>query len=170
MSRTMTINKTYQNKNTVSIVKLFKSISENNIEEGVDKRIYIYSCSIELIKNNILFGYGVGNVQSKLNDCYDENSYIVAEYQSIGSDINSHNYYFNLWLGGGITALLLFMYMLFSNLKIAIEAKSYAYGFFIFIFIVGLLTENILVRMSGVFLFAIHNSLFYSTYMTNAKK
>lgn len=154
--------KTYSNKNTTSVIKLLKSISENDLEEGTDKRIYIYSCSIQLIKNNVIFGYGVGDVQNELNNCYQENDYVVAEYESVGSNINSHNYYLNLWLAGGIITLLFFLFMLFTNLQIAIKSNSFCYGFFLLIFTIGLLTENILVRMSGVFMFAILNTLFHS--------
>ncbi len=154
--------KTYSNKNTTSVIKLLRSISENDLEEGTDKRIYIYSCSIHLIKNNVIFGYGVGDVQNELNNCYQENDYVVAEYESVGSNINSHNYYLNLWLAGGIITLLFFLFMLVTNLQIAIKSNSFCYGFFLLIFTIGLLTENILVRMSGVFLFVILNSLFHS--------
>ena len=161
---------TYSNKNTTSIIKLLRSISESDLEEGTDKRIYIYSCSIHLIKNNVIFGYGVGDVQNELNNCYQENDYVVAEYESVGSNINSHNYYINLWLAGGIITLLFFLFMLFTNLQIAIKSNSFCYGSFLLIFAIGLLTENILVRMSGVFLFIILNSLFISINYLNDQR
>lgn len=154
--------KTYSNKNTTSVIKLLRSISENNLEEGTDKRIYIYSCSVQSIRNSVIFGYGIGDVQNKLNSCYEDSDYVVAEYESVGSNINSHNYYLNLWLAGGIITLLFFLFMLIHNLQVAIKSNSFCYGFFLLIFAIGLLTENILVRMLGVFLFVILNSLFHS--------
>ncbi|WP_169336916.1 O-antigen ligase family protein [Eudoraea adriatica] len=154
---------TYKNKNTDSITKLLDYvISPIPMEEGVDKRIYIYDCSINLIKKEILFGYGVGNVQQKLNDCYQEKNYVVTEFRSLGSEINTHNYYFHMWLSAGLFALLFLLYMFGHNFYIALKLKNFTFLFFLLMFSLSLLTENVLVRMYGVFLFAVMNSLFYS--------
>ncbi len=154
---------TYKNKNTDSIAMLLDYvISSVPMEEGVDKRIYIYDCSINLIKKEILFGYGVGNVQQKLNDCYQEKNYVVAEFRSLGSEINTHNYYFHMWLSAGLFALLFLLYMFGHNFYIALKLKNFTFLFFLLMFSLSLLTENVLVRMYGVFLFAVMNSLFYS--------
>lgn len=154
---------TYKNKNTDSIAMLLNQvISSVPMEEGVDKRIYIYDCSIFLIKEKILFGYGIGNVQQKLNDCYQEKRYVVAEFKSLGSEINTHNYYFHIWLSAGLFALLFLLYMFGHNFYIALKLRNFTFLFFLLMFSLSLLTENVLVRMYGVFLFAVMNSLFYS--------
>ncbi|UWX55002.1 O-antigen ligase family protein [Maribacter litopenaei] len=162
--------KTYENKNTTSIIKLFTSINGDLEEEVVDKRIYIYRCAVNLIKKNSFLGYGVGDVQQNLNNCYNENNYKVAEYKSIGSDINSHNYYLNLWLSAGLFCILTFLYLLYHNIKVSILQRNFIYTSFLLFFAISLMTENILVRMSGVFLFTIFNSLFYSSSNLNVKK
>ena len=154
---------TYKNKNTDSIAMLLDyAISSVPMEKGVDKRIYIYDCSICLIKKEILFGYGVGNVQQKLNDCYQEKNYVVAEFKSLGQEINTHNYYFHVWLSAGLLALFFLLYMFGYNFYIAFKLRNFTYLFFLLMFSLSLLTENVLVRMYGVFLFAVMNSLFYS--------
>lgn len=154
---------TYKNKNTDSIAKLLGYvISPEPMEEGVDKRIYIYDCSIYLIKKNLLFGYGVGNVQKKLNECYQEKNYVVAEFRSLGSEINSHNYYLNMWLSSGILGVLTLLYLFGNNIYLAYDMKQVTYGLLLISFGLSLVTENVLSRMSGVFLFAILNALFYS--------
>ena len=101
----------YKNKNTDAIVKFFESFVEHSSSdtfEGIDKRIYIYACAFELIKQNMFLGYGVGDVQHKLNDCYSQNNYVISEYKAEGSDINTHNYYLNVWLASGLVGFLLF--------------------------------------------------------------
>ena len=153
----------YKNKNTLEALKFMEFLKpSDNITEGVDKRIYIYDCSMDLIKKKPLFGYGVGDVQSRLNDCYAENAYVVAEYKSLGSEINSHNYFFNLWLSAGIIAVLLLLLLFFNNGYQAIIKSEPAYFFFLLVILLNLFTENILSRMLGVFAFAIINSLYFS--------
>ncbi|WP_430907153.1 O-antigen ligase family protein [Maribacter sp. 2-571] len=154
---------TYANKNTTSVFKLFSSVFKSDtVERGVDKRIYIYDCSVDLIKKQPFFGYGVGDVQKKLNECYSEKNYKIAEYQSTGTDINSHNYYLNMWLSAGFLGLGSLIFLFIYNLILAFRVNEYIYVFFLLAFALSLLTENILVRMAGVFLFAVFNALFYS--------
>lgn len=154
---------TYQNKNTTSIIMFMEHIfSSSKLEDGIDKRVYIYNCAISLIKTSPLIGFGVGDVQKELNKCYDDKNYTVAEHKSIGSDINSHNYYFNLWLSSGLLSVVLFLFFFGYAMTICIRRRQLCYFSFLLLFAISLLTENLLVRMSGVFLFGILNTLFYS--------
>ena len=154
---------TYTNKNTSSVVKLLESVfGTEAVEKGADKRIYVYDCSFDLIMQRPLLGHGVGDVQHMLNDCYKERHYVVAQYNSVGSEINSHNYYLNVWLSAGIFGLIALLFLFGHNILLAVKSSNYVYVFFLIAFGLGLLTENILVRMAGVFLFAIFNTLFYS--------
>jgi len=155
--------KSYYNKNTMANINLIEAIvTGDNIKENIDKRFYIYSCSTSLIKSSVLFGYGVGDVQLLLNACYEERDYLVAEFNSIGSDINTHNYYLHMTIAAGLFGFMsisLFFYKIFS---LAYKSKNYFYAIFLTVFVIGLLTENLLLRMLGVFPFAIINSLFFS--------
>lgn len=155
--------KAYSNKNTMANINLIKAIvSGEMVKENTDKRYYIYSCSLSLVRENYLFGHGVGNVQPLLNDCYQERNYLVAEYNSIGSDINTHNYYLHMAASAGILGLMSILLFFYKNLYLAFTVKNYFYAMFLTVFIVGLLTENLFLRMMGVFPFAVMNSLFYS--------
>lgn len=154
---------TYANKNTTAVFKLVESVfGAENVEKDADKRIYVYDCSLDLIKQSPFLGYGVGDVQQKLNDCYEQREYVVARYSSVGSEINSHNYYLNMWLSVGIPGFIALLYLFVHNVLLAFKRKHYYYLFFLISFALSLLTENILVRMAGVFLFTIFNTLFYS--------
>ena len=74
-------------------------------------RYQTYKCSYELLKNKIITGYGVGNVQLKLNECYLENGThtMVDKY-------NTHNQYLDVILKTGVFGLALFLFFLFVNL------------------------------------------------------
>ncbi|QKX04712.1 hypothetical protein HN014_07230 [Aquimarina sp. TRL1] len=152
----------YDNKNTESIFKLIDYVKYGKFSQGTDKRVLIYDCSLKLITSNIIFGYGVGNVQKELNNCYINNNYIVDEFESKGKQINSHNYYLHLMLSGGLLCLVLFVYLLLNNLLIAFKSNNLFFFFFLLSFTICLFTENLLVRILGVLPFTIFNSLFYS--------
>ncbi len=155
--------KIYNNKNTWGNIKLISAILDSDSEkQDVDKRFFIYKCAIFLAKQNYFLGYGAGDVQSELNNCYDENNYVVSEYRSIGSEINTHNYYLYMLLSSGFLGLGAIFYFFFKSFELAIIGKNYFYVMFLMVFVIGLLTENLLVRMMGVFPFAIINGLFYS--------
>lgn len=153
----------FNNKNSKSIALLLNYFDTGELHEGIDTRAYIYDCSIILIEDKPFFGYGLGDVQNKLNDCYDKNDYVVARFNSVGEDINSHNYYFHLLLSGGVFCLLMFLFLLLNNSILAIRGKEYIYFFFLIIVAINLLTENLLVRINGVSVFVILNTLFYSS-------
>lgn len=153
-------NTSYSNKNTSAVSKLISYFHSGKRDKGIDKRAYIYDCSIESIKRSPYIGYGAGDVQSQLDTCYKVNNYTVAEFKSEGIPINSHNYYFHLLLATGVTGLLLFIVMLCLNLRFAISEKSWHYLFFLVLITINLLTENLFVRIYGVVPFVFFNSLF----------
>jgi O-antigen ligase len=111
-------------------------------------RVAINRCSIKLIKENIFWGYGVGDVQDQLNNCYQNTSKLLLD-----RTYNSHNQYFDIWLKTGLIGfiyfLLFIMYLLFSNIK----AKNYLLMAVVLFFAVNFLFENVLARQSGVILF-----------------
>lgn len=154
--------KPFDNKNTAAVysfilVLLGKELPNDNI----DKRLYIYKCSVDCVLHRPWFGYGVGNVQAILDQCYRNHNYVVAEFRSEGIPINSHNYYLHLWLSAGVfgvfSILLFFFYFFYKSLQ-----KGYwLYFVFLIVFFIGLLTENLFVRMIGTTTFAIFHSVFF---------
>jgi O-antigen ligase len=149
---------TFNNGNTRSVLALCNGMISGDISEEADPRLFIYYCDKELLAKQIVFGYGVGDVQDKLNACYLENNF-KSKYKS-DRIFNSHNYFIHLWLAGGILTMLLFIFMLFFNARLAFSNKDYAYLFFLFFVGVNLLFDNILLRFQGALYFALFNSLF----------
>ncbi len=137
-------------------IKLNK-YSSTSIRKG------IYYCSTEKIKDNWLFGYGIGDVQLALNDCYktiDDGIFNKFDY-------NSHNQYLGVLLTTGVFGLFALLLMLASNLHLAITNKDWVFLSILVLFIVSFLTENILERQSGVVLFSFLLSFFGSRYSDN---
>jgi len=124
-------------------------------------RYGVYLCGLELVKNNPILGYGIGDVQAKLSECY-KLSYRSSVFQKTKFD--SHNYFIYLLLSGGIIALLFFVIMFGYNTRLALKNKNYLYLSFLLIIFSCCFTENVLSRAYGSVFFAYLNSIFLLNY------
>ena len=70
-----------------------------------------------LIRNRPFFGYGIGDVQDQLSNCYDSNNFKAKHKQD--RIFNSHNFYAHLMLAGGLLPLIMFLWMFWFNTKIS---------------------------------------------------
>lgn len=115
----------------------------------------IYGCSLDLLKNNWVFGYGFGDVNDQLIRCYGTKSKYLLE-----GNFNSHNQYLSILLGCGLLGLISILYLLYFNYKINIESKKHFFLSVLIFFTIILAVENILERQSGVILFSFFINLF----------
>ncbi|MCM5663483.1 O-antigen ligase family protein [Galbibacter mesophilus] len=123
---------------------------------SVNIRIGIYKCAVFLVSKNILFGYGIGDVQNELDECYkqfDTNAYIITSY-------NSHNYFLNSLLVAGLMAFLCLVIMFFYSFNLGIRNDCYIFVCFLGITFLGLCFENLLSRNHGVVFYSFFNALF----------
>lgn len=118
-------------------------------------RLNIYECVIQLIKENFIFGYGVGDTKEVLKQCYLLNDDVFN-----GLYFNTHNQYFGVWLSAGIVAVCSLIYTLYFNLKLAIKNSDIIYISIIILFVLIMLFENILERQNGVILFSFFINFF----------
>ena len=116
------------------------------------QRYWVYACNYQIIKENWIVGVGTGNVQNHLNFCYQ----IVDAKIALEQDLNTHNEYANIWIGTGISGLILFLSFLIS---IWIKFKFWISRTIIIVFATVCLTENLLERQQGVFFFTLFFSL-----------
>ncbi|MGJ8743436.1 O-antigen ligase family protein [Polaribacter sp.] len=121
-------------------------------------RTGIYYCSASLIKNSLLFGYGVGDVNDELNNCYK---------QKIKSDVyqlfhyNSHNQYLQVFLSAGIVGFVFFIFTILSIFKKALINKDKLFLMLNILIFICFITENVLSRHDGVIFYGYFTSLFY---------
>lgn len=115
----------------------------------------IYNCSLELLKNSSVFGYGFGDVNDQLILCYSKTSKYLVE-----GKFNSHNQYVGILLGCGIFGLLVLVLFFYFNFKIFTIDKNYFFLSVLFFYLIIMFVENILERQSGVILFSFLINLF----------
>jgi O-antigen ligase len=126
---------------------------------GITYREQIWKSSFDMAEESILFGYGIGDVQYKLNSKYSKNSF----YEVMG--MNAHNQYFQFLLTYGIILSSLVFFLIFRLIKKQIQKKDFFSPFMWLIIFLFSFTESILNRHWGVVLFAfVLNISIYNLY------
>jgi len=126
-------------------------------------RLELWKGALLLATEKPLFGYGIGSVQDNLNQCYKTQLRTNKDqrfFYPLKESHNSHNQYINMYLSGGIIALLLFLLMLYYNFRQAYINKDDLYLIFILLIGFTLIFENFFSRINGVLFFSLLNSLF----------
>ena len=120
-------------------------------------RTIAWKCSLELISEKIIFGYGEGLSGVELNKLYKNKDYKQLE----NKNLNSHNQFLQCFLDhgliGGCIIIFFTIIMLFKSLK----TKDYLYSLFLILITINFLTESMLETQSGVVFFAVFNTLFF---------
>lgn len=120
-------------------------------------RTGIYYCAVDLIKNSWIIGYGIGDVDNKLQNCYKEK--IKSDvYQTF--NYNSHNQYLHFLLSNGLIGLLLFLISLALPIYISYQTSNSLYMLLSLLLIISLFTENVLSRHDGILFFSFFSSIF----------
>ncbi len=106
--------------------------------------------------DKLLFGYGVGDVQTHLDYHYMFYGLAPNWYQGY----NLHNQYLQVLLTFGLFVFLLFIIYLYISLQKSIKSKSIIHIYFIIIILGAFIFENYLVRNKGILFFYFFNTLF----------
>jgi len=127
----------------------FNTYTEVNSNFSNSYRVNIYECAEDIIKKNWLTGVGVGDAQDVLNQCYKNKSNLLLK-----KTYNTHNQYLDIWIKTGLIGLIIFLGFLGFNFIEAYKTYNYILILIIIFYSINFLTENILVRQSGIILFA----------------
>ena len=131
----------------------WQNISTEQVRNG------IYYCSYIKIKQSPIYGYGVGDADDQLQECYnckftDTDTYKMFRY-------NSHNQFLDFILVSGILGITFIMFFQFKILNFAMKSKNKFYLFFIFYFLINNTFENILNRQDGVMFLSFFNAILF---------
>lgn len=120
------------------------------------QRLEYWKASLHLIRQNLFYGVGTGDVNLAFRQAYAEmNSRLESRYQR-----RSHNQYLSIAVAFGIPGLVLFLLALFLP---PLMMKAYRKPLFVIFFIIALLSmipEDTLETQAGVSFFALFYSLF----------
>ena len=111
-------------------------------------RVNIYNCAINVFKRSPFLGYGVGDAQDELNNCYSYKDQLL-----LNNKYNSHNQYLDFAIKLGLLGLATFMVLLIANYQYAKYSKDELFRYIIIFYCLNFFTENLLARQSGLILF-----------------
>lgn len=132
--------------------------------EGSVTRLMIWKSSLDVVKENILFGVGTGDVKPALFEKYLENNLDDA-YES---NLNVHNQYLQTFIAIGIFGFLILVASLLLPAILTIRRKKLLYLLFLSLVAFHLLVESMLERQGGVVFYAFFNGLlFYYSFSNN---
>lgn len=123
----------------------------------LEVRREINYCFRDLIPRAGFIGFGLGDSNKELMDCY-----ISSKSNLAILNFNSHNQYYSLLLKIGSFGLISFFTAIIIQLISSIRRENYLSVLFLSFFIVFMLSENVLERQSGVVFFAFIMSLLFS--------
>jgi O-antigen ligase len=118
--------------------------------DSTNIRKAIFDCSISLLKTDYVHGVGFGNLQERLNTCYEEN-YNSDFYRK--NQYMTHNYYFYILISSGIFGFLFFVFYAFQIIKIGFQLRYFIFTIFLVNIFFVCLIEDFIYRHYGVLYF-----------------
>ncbi len=147
-----------------SFSERFREISIQNVqiptqtnENSFNLRTGIYKCSMKTVLETPWWGLGPGNVQKKLNECYDNISREVYH----GKNYNTHNQFLDYWAGLGIAGPVSLLLLMGWYAYINFRTRNHLALSIGLLFFISMLTENLLTRQNGVVPFAFFIGMFF---------
>lgn len=140
----------------MKIMVAYNNYSVNGDANGssVFQRIEFIKASLGIIKDNVVFGVGTGDIVDAFADYYEEtNSKLRPEYR-----FRSHNQYLAITVAFGVVGLLWFLFSMFYPYFSDKKNRNYIYFVFLFIMALSMFTEDTIETQIGVTLFAFFNS------------
>lgn len=120
-----------------------------------EDRITIWNTVNNILKQNIVFGVGTGDIQDELNK-----EYVKTGNTRLAEDnFNAHNQYIEVILENGLIGLVLFLLLFGVMFYISISERNIIYMMFLFIVLFSFLFETMLNRLAGVSFFSLFSFL-----------
>lgn len=118
-------------------------------------RLTIFKCATYIIRENPVFGTGVGDVMAELESVYRN----VGFKFGYNNSYDPHNQYLRVCLGTGFIGLALFLTTLIMVLTMALRSGDWLVVGFMIVFCSSFLFESVLDRHSGIMIYAFFHSV-----------
>lgn len=123
---------------------------------SVPERLMSWDASINLIQENVLYGYGIGDVQSELNRTYTDLNYQRPLYESY----NAHNQFLQTFLCAGIMGFVVLLLVFLRLFVLYKQTNHLLILVFALVVVIHFSFESMLERYAGVVFFAFFYALF----------
>ncbi len=132
-----------------------QEIPDNQKSDGSVARLMVWKSSIEIIKENFIFGVGTGDVKTELFKKYKEKSID----QALKDQLNAHNQYLQTFVAIGFTGLILLLSSLLLLIIYGVKKRNVLLVLLVGMFAFHLLVESMFERQAGVVFFAFFTGL-----------
>ncbi|PBQ30742.1 hypothetical protein CNR22_02785 [Sphingobacteriaceae bacterium] len=141
----------FNSLNPASLENIDKTSSESTTV-----RILIWKESVKLIKDNFIFGTGVGDANDKLTKSYGDNG-LTGAYEH---HFNAHNQFFQTFIGLGLVGFTVLALMTFGAVFKGFRDRNFLLCIFAFLIILNFLVESMLQTSAGVLFFVFFSCFF----------
>lgn len=132
--------------------------------DGTAVRILIWKESVNLIKENFLFGVTPGDENDVLCKAYSKHQLTGA----LEKHLNTHNQFLQTFLGTGLIGFILLCIMTFGALIVGFIKKNYLLVLLIILAILNFLVESMLQAQSGFMFFVFFLVLLLQTNLSKS--
>ncbi|WP_417359543.1 O-antigen ligase family protein [Galbibacter sp.] len=141
-------------RNSINIGEIVQFSYEDSVTStnwnSVNSRLALWSCSLEVVKENLPFGVGKGNSREYLLDKYQEKGFVLGSQRQY----TSHNMYLTYAMEFGVLGLLLFIILILLLFLNSIRNKSILLLGISTLFAVSSLTEEVFELNKGIVFFS----------------
>lgn len=119
-------------------------------------RVEFWKASLNVIKNNLIFGVGTGDNKIALDKYYETSKSQLSKQWWL----RSHNQYLAIGVSFGLLGLLIFIFSLVYPIMVTNKIGNYFYFTFLIMAVFSFLSEDTLESQAGVTFFAFFNAYF----------
>jgi O-antigen ligase len=126
-------------------------LQDNNSVESNQARLIMWNTSVEVIKDNFVYGTGTGDYNDELikrNKKYKNQGVVKSE-------LNSHNQFLNTFVQLGLIGFLTLCAVFYLYFRIAIKNRDLLIVIIGVTFLLNFLFESIIETQSGIILFCV---------------
>ncbi|MGZ4090824.1 MAG: O-antigen ligase family protein [Bacteroidia bacterium] len=139
-----------------SITAVSKKNLDKTSAESTTVRILIWDQCLDLIKENVFFGVGVGDANDRLMQKYKQNGITGA----LEHKLNAHNQFFQTFIGLGVIGFLLLVIMTLGEMIVAVVKKNFILVLTMLLIVLNFLVESMLQASAGTLFYVFFLCLF----------
>lgn len=148
--------------------------TENSEYSGSGIRLDLWQNTLVIIKENLLFGVGTGDLQPAIQEIFKTKDFSDPYQNHLNphnkDHLNSHNQFLDITATYGLIGFFVFLFSLLYPLYLMKKKCNYLYLIFIILFIILCIVECPLAVQKGVVWFSFFNSLFAFHSFKNIEK
>lgn len=134
------------------------SVQDKDLLEKSTLRLVFWKASLEIIRDNLWFGVGTGDVKSEIQAKYKE----MGVYDELHENDDPHNQFLRTFIATGLPGFLALAGVFVFGLWRAIQTKDYFLLGFLILIMIHLFFKSMLFREDGVIFFGFFYGLLYS--------